>query len=138
MWGEILHSVQHDREDIAEILKKLRKKAGFTQKQIGELTEKAPQTVASWENGKGQPDINTFLYLLKLYGVDDVYKQFGYSQPKDENSMFLSQYDSRYSLSEASNQDVCDMINLQIQQLPDKSLKLAKDMVQLLLYHSTM
>jgi transcriptional regulator with XRE-family HTH domain len=75
------------REQIAQKLKQLREKSGYTQKQIGSFVGKAYQTVASWESGKGQPDADTFLLLCSIYKVDNVMQMFrGTETVKDCNS----------------------------------------------------
>lgn len=61
---------------IGAILKQHRIAAGYTQKEIGRITGKAPQTVASWESGKSQPDITTLIVLCYKYGITDFFKTF--------------------------------------------------------------
>lgn len=55
------------RENIRLNLLDLRIKTGFTQADIGSITDKKYQTVASWENGKSLPDLPTLYKLSKLY-----------------------------------------------------------------------
>lgn len=54
------------RENIKNNLTYLRKKHGLTQVDIAILTDKAAPTVASWEQGKSLPDLQT-LYRLSVY-----------------------------------------------------------------------
>lgn len=75
------------KSEIAETLKKLRKQAGYTQKQVAELVGNgAFQTVASWESGKAQPDVDKFLHLCQLYNVENVLATFRNS-PKKNNQI---------------------------------------------------
>lgn len=59
------------------ILRDLRNKSGYTQQQVADLLGlKNKSTLGSWEVGKSEPDGYTFLRLLKIYQVSDVYKTF--------------------------------------------------------------
>lgn len=69
---------------IANKLRALREKNGYTQKDIGRIAGKAHTTVASWESAKSQPDIDTLLSLCMLYGVDDVLLEFDYKETPAE------------------------------------------------------
>lgn len=69
---------------IANKLRALREKNGYTQKDIGRITGKAHTTVASWESAKSQPDVDTLLSLCMLYGVDDVLLEFDYKETPAE------------------------------------------------------
>lgn len=69
---------------IANKLRALREKNGYTQKDIGRITGKAHTTVASWESAKSQPDVDTLLSLCMLYGVDDVLLEFDYKEAPAE------------------------------------------------------
>ena len=58
--------------DIIEIIRKnliqCRLEANLTQKEVGEIVGKKPTTVATWEQGKTMPDIETLYRLTKYYG----------------------------------------------------------------------
>ena len=58
--------------EIAQIVRnrliECRIEANLTQKEVGEIVNKKPTTVASWEQGKSLPDIDTLYYLAKYYG----------------------------------------------------------------------
>ena len=61
----------NDHEIIETIRKNLiqcRLEANLTQKQVGEIVCKKPTTVATWEQGKTMPDIETLYTLTKYYG----------------------------------------------------------------------
>lgn len=64
---------------IAKKLKELREQQGLTQTEVGRLIGRAFTTVASWESGKGQPDIDTFFKLMRVYDVSNIEAQFGYA-----------------------------------------------------------
>jgi len=67
------------REEIAQVLKRSRGSAGFTQKQVAQAIGRKQQTVASWETAQSQPDVDTLFGLFDLYGIsiDDA---FGFNQ----------------------------------------------------------
>lgn len=58
--------------EIAQIVRnrliECRIESNLTQKEVGEIVNKKPTTVASWEQGKSLPDIDTLYYLTKYYG----------------------------------------------------------------------
>lgn len=54
------------RENIKNNLIALRKKHGLTQVDIAIMIDKAAPTVASWEQGKSLPDLQT-LYRLSVF-----------------------------------------------------------------------
>ena len=55
-------------ETIRKNLIQCRLDANLTQKQVGEIVGKKPTTVATWEQGKTMPDIETLYHLTKYYG----------------------------------------------------------------------
>ena len=67
------------KEDIANVLKQLRKSSGLTQKEAAERLGKKQQTIASWESGQSQPDANTLFIICSLYGTS-VDEAFGFKK----------------------------------------------------------
>ncbi|MCL2549237.1 MAG: helix-turn-helix domain-containing protein [Symbiobacteriaceae bacterium] len=57
------------KKEIARRLQLLRIAAGLTQQKVAEEIGRKQTTVASWETGQSQPDINTLFRLCDLYGV---------------------------------------------------------------------
>lgn len=51
------------------LLAEHRKKAGLTQKQVGDHIGISAQAVSKWENGQSEPDIQSLCMLAELYGV---------------------------------------------------------------------
>lgn len=73
-------------EYLGKILKKLRNEKGYTQQQVADLLGlKNKSTLGSWEVGKSEPDGVTFLKLMRLYEVADIYATFNEEAPKSEN-----------------------------------------------------
>ena len=65
-------------KSIGQFIAALRKANGMTQQEVADqLGLKNKSTLASWECGKAEPDILTFLSLCMLYGIkeaDDLVK----------------------------------------------------------------
>ena len=56
------------KQIVRERLTECRLEANLTQKEVGEIVDKKPTTVASWEQGKSLPDIETLYQLTVYYG----------------------------------------------------------------------
>ena len=54
---------------ISRNLKSLRKKNQYTQEEIAEKINVSRQSVAKWENGESNPDIESWIKLANLYNV---------------------------------------------------------------------
>ena len=54
---------------ISRNLKSLRKKNQYTQEEIAEKISVSRQSVAKWENGESNPDIESCIKLANLYNV---------------------------------------------------------------------
>ncbi len=52
-----------------DLIRKLRKAKGMTQKQVAEMLGILPKTVSKWETGKGFPDVSVIGELAKILGV---------------------------------------------------------------------
>lgn len=61
------------RTNVMEILVECRKEKGITQKELAEAIGSKETTVASWEQGKSLPNIQTLYRLSKYY-----HKTIGY------------------------------------------------------------
>lgn len=51
-------------------LKKARNETGFTQREVAEETKIPQSTLANYEVGRTQPDIETIGILADFYGID--------------------------------------------------------------------
>lgn len=56
------------RDTIRNRLIECRIESNLTQREVGEIVEKSPTAVASWEQGLSLPDIVTLIKLAKYYG----------------------------------------------------------------------
>lgn len=86
-------------EKVAELsipnaLKRLREMSGFTINKVGEIVGKSGKTVSAWENGRGQPDIETLITLSRLYNVDNILSVFETDNGHlKEDNMILSDHE---------------------------------------------
>ena len=58
------------KESFAEKLKKARNNTGFTQREVAAETGIAQSTIASYEIGRTEPDIESLGILVDFYGAD--------------------------------------------------------------------
>ena len=56
-------------EDFASKLKQARKNTGFTQREVAKETKIPNSTLANYETGRTQPDLETIGILADFYGV---------------------------------------------------------------------
>ena len=56
---------------VSQVLREARIKAGFSQRDVYERLKVRQSTFSSWETGKSEPDIATFLMLCDMYGIDE-------------------------------------------------------------------
>ena len=68
--------------NIADRLKELRKKAGYSQEQLAEMLNISRQAVSKWESAQGNPDIENLIKLTEIYNVSADYILSG--QEKEE------------------------------------------------------
>lgn len=54
-------------EGFNERIREARKKANYTQEEVSEITKIARSTIANYETGRNQPDIETLGILIDLY-----------------------------------------------------------------------
>ena len=59
-----------DSKKTGELLCRLRKEKGMTQKQVAEILQVSDRTISKWERGVGLPDISFWKGIAALYGVD--------------------------------------------------------------------
>ena len=58
-----------DLEKTGELLSRLRKECGMTQKQVAEKLQISDRTVSKWERGKSMPDASIMLELCEILGI---------------------------------------------------------------------
>ena len=70
------------RTDAAKLLKNARERAGYTQKEIGDLIGKKQQSIAAWESAKSMPDADTIFLICDLYNMSPNELYYAYKQEK--------------------------------------------------------
>lgn len=101
------------KEEIGRILQNLRKQAGLTQKQVGEMLGRKQQVIGHWETGYSQPDADTLFELCRIYGVS-VNKAFGFPEFDPVLDSFHKQLIEAYdAANEITQQNVCLLLGIQ-------------------------
>lgn len=59
-----------DLNRTGELLKRLRRESGMTQREAAERLQISDRTVSKWERGAGLPDVSLLPAVAALYGVD--------------------------------------------------------------------
>ena len=59
-----------DLQKTGELLSRLRKEKGMTQKQAAEQLQVSDRTISKWERGAGLPDVSLWKGISELYGVE--------------------------------------------------------------------
>lgn len=104
-----------------ETLRELRNSKGFTQQQAANLLGlKNKSTLGSWEVGKSEPDGYTFLKLLNLYEVEDIYDAFGEVSPK-QLATSTSEVIEKYNLLNDEYKSLVENLINQLLDLQDKA-----------------
>lgn len=55
---------------IGQLLKEARKNCGMTQVEVAQMLDVSDGTVSNWEKAAAEPDIDTFVEVCKIYGVN--------------------------------------------------------------------
>ncbi len=104
-----------------DTLRELRNSKGYTQQQVADILGlKNKSTLGSWEVGKSEPDGYTFLKLLKLYEVEDVYDAFGEVSPKQPTTN-TSEIIEKYNLLNDGYKSLVENQINQLLELQEKS-----------------
>ena len=71
---------------MSENLKRLRKEKGLTQVELAEKLNLSQSTIASWENGKRRPDLDSLPVIADFFGVTvgEIYGQDEAPTAEDE------------------------------------------------------
>lgn len=85
------------KEEIGEILKKLRIKCGMTQKEVAEKIGRNQPIIGHWETGYSQPDANTLFTLCDIYGTT-VDEAFGFIRKNINVSSVEYEHIKKYRL----------------------------------------
>ncbi len=61
------------RQEFSARLKKARKAAGLTQRQLGELIQISPNGYSQYESGRREPSLSTLSRLLKVFSAEQLF-----------------------------------------------------------------
>ncbi|MBO6114404.1 MAG: helix-turn-helix transcriptional regulator [Lachnospiraceae bacterium] len=67
----------NDTKSFGDVIKKRRKKLGYTQKYISDVTGISASFISDLENGKSTIEIGKAIYLANLLGIDVVLNERG-------------------------------------------------------------
>lgn len=96
------------REYIANTLKKLRIKSGFTADEVGQQIGKSGKTVNAWENNRGQPDAEILIKLCDIYNVDNILEEFR----ENKNPLFnLTELEKQVILAYRAKPEMQNAVN---------------------------
>lgn len=76
-FGKLYYEVEKQiqaryRKEFAERLKRARKAAGLTQKQLGDMIQTSPNGYSQYETCKREPSISTLFRLLKIFSAEQL------------------------------------------------------------------
>lgn len=82
---------------IKDKLKQLRLDCQLTADEVGNMIGKSGKTVNGWENGRSQPDVETFLKLCDIYKVNDIFTEFNVKDlfADNKNNFLLSEHEKQ-------------------------------------------
>lgn len=81
-------------KEFHEILKELRIRAGYTQKNVYEMLNIPQSTFSSWETGKAEPSASMTLKLCEIYHVDNILNAFGFDGYNKDGSIKLNLHET--------------------------------------------
>jgi len=99
-----------NRASYGKQLKNARLNAGLTQKEVSLKLKRPQQTIAAWEVGRSQPDLDTLAELLRLYDVSA--NEFLGGVPSPTLSLSKAEYESieRYRRLDDHGKKILDAI----------------------------
>ena len=97
---------------VASFLGSSRQKSGLTQKEVSAKTGIPLGTIRRWEQGQNDPDLNSLIQLIKLYGVSlDAILEMGIAGDNSVNCNRNSRMTSVPLLSGITATDSTETIN---------------------------
>ncbi len=83
------------KENMGQIIKRLRKEQNLTQEELAEQLNISAQAISKWENGTSMPDISQVVPLANLFGVttDVLFGVYGAKHEKEINSRLKEIYE---------------------------------------------
>ncbi len=83
------------KENMGQIIKRLRKERNLTQEELAEQLNISAQAISKWENGTSMPDISQVLPLANVFGVptDVLFGVYGTEYEEEVNSRLKEIYE---------------------------------------------
>ena len=78
---------------------------------VGALIGKCGKTVNAWENGRGQPDVDTLLLLCDIYGVEDIGLTFDEKRKSETGQFLLTAKEKNLVASYRNEQDMQNAVD---------------------------
>lgn len=99
-----------EKQIFANKLKNARIESGHTQKEVAAIINRPQQTIAAWEVGRSQPDINTLGDLLRLYKIS-ANSFFDFKNSKEDSISNLEmQHLKKYRALDTHGKDIVDTV----------------------------
>lgn len=94
-------------------LKQLRLDCQLTADEVGNMIGKSGKTVNGWENGRSQPDVETFLKLCDIYKVNDIFTEFNVKDlfADNKNNFLLSEHEKQVILAYRSKPEMQNAVD---------------------------
>lgn len=98
---------------IKDKLKQLRLDCQLTADEVGNMIGKSGKTVNGWENGRSQPDVETFLKLCDIYKVNDIFTEFNVKDlfADNKNNFLLSEHEKQVILAYRSRPEMQNAVD---------------------------
>lgn len=102
-----------DKELIKDKLKQLRIDCKMTADEVGSLIGKSGKTVNGWENGRSQPDVETFLKLCDIYKVRNIFTEFNVKDliKNTDDEIKLSNHEKQVILAYRARPDMQNAVD---------------------------
>ena len=102
---------------ISDTIKDLRRKRGYTQKQVADLLGVDRSTYCYYELGKIKPDINTVMKLSNIFGVhysDILEIEYNSEKFKDSEISFVDAYPDVNGFGCLNNEEKCLLLAFRV------------------------
>lgn len=108
------------KDEIAKVLKDYRQRTGLSATEVVKRLSIydrtiSPKTLYGWESGHSQPDADSLLLLCNIYGIKDIMRAFGYSTPKESDTIITMPEKAKLlDKLERLDEDKCKLISAYI------------------------
>ncbi|MBQ9886600.1 MAG: helix-turn-helix transcriptional regulator [Lachnospiraceae bacterium] len=102
---------------IATCLKYYRKLNKLSVNEVADILKEhnissATKTIYGWENGRSQPDADTFMLLCEIYNIDNILEAFGYIESADaDGPLILNREEKELVIRYRNNPEMQSAVN---------------------------